>query len=270
MAKLTKAEARKHRRALELLEKDRLTVSEREWILENYNEAAAHEVSAAGAFFTPLGLANDFLIDVATGGRVVDICAGIGHLSFAAINYHGWRRDNDERMDYVCIELNPAYVEIGRKLVPEATWICADALDPRTWEELGHFDAAISNPPFSSPHTYRHKSKNAAGRMEYAIIERAWKQAESGGFIIPQTSASFRFSGNRHYEETRDPDTPFGKFYKRTGIDLRPGCGADAAFYRDQWKNTAPNVELVFFDKYDQRTNPRYDETPAQADLFAA
>lgn len=267
MAKLTKLQAKTHREALALLEKDSLTVCEREKVLENYNEAAAHEVGEAGAFFTPLGLASDFLLDGPVSGRIVDMCAGIGGLSFAALHYHRYRRDQDN-IDLTCIEMNPAYVEIGKKLVPEARWICGDALDPMLWQELGHFDGVISNPPFGNPRTFKHRTKGSCGLMEYAVIERAWKQAERGAFIIPQMSASFQFSGVRCFKETRDGK--FGKFYARTGIDLRPGCGVDAAYFRDEWKNTAPSVELVYFDKYEHRINPRFDEIDEQGDLFAA
>lgn len=45
--------------------------------------------------------------------------------------------------DITCVELNPHYVEVGKKVVPEATWICADVLDPFLPDLLGQFDFAI-------------------------------------------------------------------------------------------------------------------------------
>lgn len=32
--------------------------------------------------------------------------------------------------ELVCVELNPRYVEVGHKVLPEAEWICGDIFDP--------------------------------------------------------------------------------------------------------------------------------------------
>lgn len=65
------------------------------------------------------------------------LCAGIGVLSYAA------QLECSDRSrcyaDITCVELNPHYVEVGKKVVPEATWICADVLDPfclTSWANL--------------------------------------------------------------------------------------------------------------------------------------
>ena len=249
MAKLTKQQAKMHRQACELLEQDTLKLSEKEFVLEHWNEAAENDVGAAGAFFTPLNLAGDFFMDAPVSGRVVDLCAGIGHLSFANYHYRDGRRADNSKPDITCIELNPRYVEIGRKILPEATWICADALDPELWAKLGVFDGAYSNPPFSSPNTYTNRSKTAGGKMEFAIIEQAVKVSRfEAGFIIPQNSSPFRYSGARNFaEKTHGPGVDH---FNKTGIMLRPGAGVDADFYLQEWKNTAPRVELVFWDTY--------------------
>ena len=247
MAKLTKAEAAKHREACELLKLDVLSYDQRLFVLEHWNEAAEHEISAAGAFFTPPSLANDFMIDIPTHGRLVDICAGIGALSFAALHWHEYRRESVPQI--TCIELCPRYVEVGRKILPEATWICADALDPETWAGLGHFDAAYSNPPFGAPHTYQNRSKTAAGRMEFAIIEQAVSVSDYAGFIIPRQSAPFQVSGQHGF--TQRTEGPGIEHETKTGIKLRPGCGVDADFHLQDWKNTKPCVELVYWDRHE-------------------
>lgn len=262
MAKLTKTQAKLHREALALLDLPSLTINQREAFYQNYNEAADVEISAAGAFFTPLGMANDMLIDVPTHGSVIDICAGIGHLSFAAFHYH-WHRREERETKITCIEINPRYVEIGRKVLPEATWICADALDPATYRGLGKFGAAISNPPFGNPHTYRNKAKNAGGNMEYAIIERAAKLSDHGGFIIPQMSAPFEYSGRQCYRER--PSIKYETFNKRTGINLSIGAGCDTTFYKDEWKNAAPLVELAFFDFEQERWDREFADEARQS-----
>jgi hypothetical protein len=49
--------------------------------------------------------------------------------------------------ELTCVEINPRYFEVGRKLLPEARWINADVFDWRTLD-LGRYDVAIANPPF--------------------------------------------------------------------------------------------------------------------------
>lgn len=136
MSKLTKTEARNHQRAQELLTQDVLGWRDKRFVLENWREDAEHLNGVAGAFFTPWGLALDVALHV-VGDRVIDLCAGIGTLSLA----YWWRTELDRqygrRLDLVCVEANPAYVAVGRKILPEATWICADVLDPATMTGLG-------------------------------------------------------------------------------------------------------------------------------------
>ncbi|MHC2251940.1 hypothetical protein ACVILK_001632 [Bradyrhizobium embrapense] len=117
MAKLTKVEARAHAKAVELLKKDVLTYDERVFVLDNWHEGANHINGSAGAFFTPTGLAADFAID-ASGGRTIDLCAGIGALAFHVF-WRGYyaRSKGDPEREIVCIERNPAYVEVGRKVL---------------------------------------------------------------------------------------------------------------------------------------------------------
>jgi len=66
---------------------------------------------ACGAHFTPAGLARDFAIDAGGGRRVIDLCAGIGGLGF-------WLDLDGRAGELVCVEVNPAYVEVGRKILP--------------------------------------------------------------------------------------------------------------------------------------------------------
>lgn len=53
MAKLTRAESKLHLQAEEILKKDILSESEKEFVLKNWHPAAAFDVGATGAFFTP-------------------------------------------------------------------------------------------------------------------------------------------------------------------------------------------------------------------------
>src|SRR5579864_2275263 len=88
------------------------------------SELALYSSSRLGAFFTPMELANDFKIEV-HGRKILDLCAGIGILSFCCRHF----RHHEQMPDITSIEINPEYVRIGRKLLPEATWICADVFD---------------------------------------------------------------------------------------------------------------------------------------------
>lgn len=235
MSRLSKAKIKLHQEACVLLEKDVLSMDEREFVINNWQESALHINSAAGAFFTPLDLAFDFALEIGDCRKIIDLCAGIGSLAFAASHN---RRDPRE---ITCVEINPAYVEVGRKVVPDAVWICA-SVDAMPY--LGHFDIAIGNPPFGK--TAKIKGPRYSGEDDLAVIDIASHIADHGAFIVPQMSAPFRYSGQPYYEE-RQSDK-FDKFHRATSITLLAGCGIDCDHYIDQWRGVAPKVEIVCAD----------------------
>jgi len=239
VAKLSKAAAKAHQQACDVLTKDSLTIDERWFVIENWQESATHINSTAGAFFTPPGLAGDFAIDVC-GHRIIDLCAGIGTLSFA----HWSRCRFGERMpSIVCIEKNPDYIAVGRKILPEATWICADVFDVPALI-LGRFDVAISNPPFGSTARNGRKGPQFTGaEFEYHVIDIAADLADYGVFIIPQMSAPFQFSGKQHFTERKHDK--YLDFVKQTGVELTNGCGVDCDYHKDGWHGVSPTVEIV-------------------------
>jgi predicted RNA methylase len=242
MAKLTKAQAKAHAAAVALLEKDTLTFDEKAFVLENWNEGAHHINGSAGAFFTPAGLAGDFAID-AYGGRTIDLCAGIGALSFFVFwRHHNCHEHGAPPKQIVCIEQNPDYVAVGRKILPEATWICADVFSV-DYTALGNFACAISNPPFGATLRTGNGPHYTGRAFEYHIIDLAAEIADYGAFIIPQMSAPFQYSGVQNYRERKSDQ--YRQFAEQTGIHLEAGCGVDCAYYRDEWKGVAPSVEIV-------------------------
>jgi len=230
MAKLSKQEIKQHEAALKLLEKDVLSIDDKFFVLENYCPDAAHVVSKFGAFFTPVVLARDFAIECNSFSRIVDLCAGIGALSFAACRY-------GDGEGITCVELNDEYLEIGKKILPKATWIHADVLSDEV-RALRGFEMAISNPPFG----------NIAkqGSFEYAVIKIASQIAGMGCFILPQMSTPFKYSGNSNYEE-RENDK-YLKFSKDTGIEFEFNCGIDTSVYLNDWKGVSPMCEIVVCD----------------------
>lgn len=266
MSKLSKAEAKAHGEAVELLAKDVLTDDERIFIMENWQESANHVNSIAGAFFTPYALARDTAIDVSNTGRIIDLCAGIGTLSLA-IFWNGYyqREQLGESLEIVCVELNPEYVEIGRKMLPEATWICGSIFD---LPDLGRFDYAISNPPFGNIKTGGEwKGKYTGSDFEYRMIEIASQIADYGTFIIPQMSAGFRLSGAPYYEHSdneRDSfkSAKYQKFSTQTGIRLDAGAGVDTTVHADDWHGVSPMVEIACadFTELDRTPEPVAEE----------
>jgi predicted RNA methylase len=235
MAKLSKPQARAHLEAEKILKQDRLTLDERIFVLENWREDATHINGLAGAFFTPEGLARDFTIEV-SGPDVIDICAGIGTLAF----WTALRGRATGRL--VCVEINPQYAAIGRKIVPEAEWIIGDAL-AMDLTSIGRFTTAISNPPFGRPAT---RAAGVRYAFEHAIIERASHLAKFGAFIIPQASAPFEYSGRQSFTERRSES--YEKFRAETGIQLTNNCGIDCDIYKSDWHGVAPSVEIVVAD----------------------
>jgi len=257
MAKLTKAQARAHLEAEKILKQDRLTLDERIFVLESWREDATHINGLAGAFFTPEGLARDFTIEV-SGPDVIDICAGIGMLSF----WTALRGRASGRL--LCVELNPNYAAIGRKIVPEAEWIVADALT-MDLESIGRFTTAISNPPFGRPTTRTAGMRHA---FEHAIIERASRIARFGTFIIPQSSAPFEYSGRQSFVQRRSDS--YEKFHAETGIVLTNNCGIDCDVYRADWHGVAPSVEIVVADFTDPTSHTQSLAPPRAPQLQLA
>jgi predicted RNA methylase len=237
MAKISKEAAKRHKQALDLVHSDkRLTLDDRYFILENFNESASHMNGLAGAFFTPEGLARDLSIEVCGGiGSMIDLCAGIGGLAFAC-------RDKAKRI--VCVEMNPEYAEVGKRVMPEAEWIVGDVF---SLGDIGHFDWAISNPPFGAIKTGSSvKAAYTGAKFEYRVIELASTIADNGTFIIPQQSAPFRYSGHQTYSEVIEKEC--AKFMEQTGIVLGHNCGLDTSSYLDEWKGVSPMCEIVVCD----------------------
>lgn len=243
MAKLTKAQTKAHNEAVKLLEKDKLTEDDKEFVFRNWNEGAVHMNGSHGAFFTPFDMAFDFSYDV-SGGRIIDLCAGIGMLSYAVHSLKNIRDDN-YTPQMTCIERNPDYVEVGKKLLPEAEWICADVFDVIDMGLHGSdlFDCAISNPPFGNVKRSANAPRYSGKDFEFHVIDIAAHIARSGTFIVPQNSAGFNFSGRQGYQ--RQTEGKAVKFQEMAGIFFEAGCGVDTAYYRDEWKGVSPLCEIV-------------------------
>lgn len=244
MAKLTKAEIRAHEQALKMLDQSALSEDDKEFVFRNWHEGATNINSQAGAFFTPYDMAFDFSFDVG-GPRVIDLCAGIGMLSYATYNRHRWQGSTPPSI--TCIERNPEYVAVGKKLLPEAEWICADVFDVIDMGlhtgPAGLFDYAISNPPFGNIKRQSNSPRYSGKDFEFHVIDIAAHIARNGTFIVPQMSAGFNYSDRPSYE--RQTDGKAFKFQEMTGHFFASGCGVDTDFYRQEWKGVSPMCEIV-------------------------
>lgn len=188
------------------------------------------------------------------GDRIIDLCAGIGRLAWHARDYWNRRWEHLPPREIVCVEKNPEYVKVGRRILPEAQWICADVLDVPGMN-LGSFDCAISNPPFGRIK----RSSNAPGYrgplFEFHVIAVAETLARRGAFIIPRESAPFRIDTGFVSQ-----DSPaYERFHRETGIKLRPNPGIPTDLFRDQWRDASPAVEIVVHNRDE-------DELEAQAE----
>jgi len=236
MARLSKAQIKAHEQAVTLLQQERLNDDDREFVLDNWQESANHVNSAAGAFFTPSSLAASTAIYTAGSETIIDLCAGIGCLGLWA----WWLGGGKAKV--TCLEINPDYVAVGRKLFPEATWICASAE-----AATGRFDCAIANPPFGK--TARIKGPRYSGEDDLAVVDIAADLAQWGVFILPTLSVPFEYSGRATHQYRATPKSD--RFEKATGIVLR--CeSTDASFSKDDWRGVSPSVEVcsVDFDEW--------------------
>ena len=258
MAKLTKQQAKLHQQACDLLTKEVLSQDDKFFVLENWQESASHINTVAGAFFTPLELAMDFAIE-AHEGRVIDLCAGIGMLSFAMRQRNVY---NAQPLDITCVEINPDYVAVGKKIMPEATWIEASVLDVLDLN-LGHFDFAVSNPPFGAvKRPDGKKSPRYTGAdFEFHVIDLASHLASFGVFILPQMSAGFDYSGKRAYR--RHTSGKAFDFQKKTGLVFQSGCGVDTDFYKSAWRGVSPICEIVCVDFEEKEVEAIAELSPA-------
>lgn len=246
MAKLTKVQTKLHEQAMGLVRSnERLTFDDRFFILKNYNPMATNNVTSTGAFFTPLELAREFDIFARPEGSLVDLCAGIGTLAFSIYYYslmsggsrRGWLTQDIERI--TCVELNPEYVEVGKRVLPEANWVEGSVLDERLISDIGTFDAAISNPPFGNIQGEADWLNYQGSQFQLKVIEIANRIAGAGTFIIPPGFSNYDVKKHEH-----GLSQVMCGYKQLTGIELSP-LPLDTECHEKDWMGAAPKVELV-------------------------
>ena len=241
MGKLAKHKLKLHNEALELVRSDKeLTFAEKEFILENYKPYADHNVTATNAFFTPLELAIAATVempetdDCSQPIRILDLCAGIGMLSFAYKYYSGYRTED---VELVCVELEAEYVEVGKRILPEATWIHGSIMELDI-EEIGLFDCFISNPPFMKLGDYK---------GTYTTSTIGAEVSRYGVMIVPQCNCPFKYSGQPQYEAVDNRE--YEKFFEKERLRFAVGCIDTESIDDLKWDNVNVTTEVVLVER---------------------
>jgi len=272
MARISRDALRRHDAACKLLADDRvLHPDEVGQIIDDWHEGAGHSNSRMGAHFTPYGLGVSMAVEAETKGRVLDLCAGIGTLSYAHwAHMNVWASTPHENQDrYTLVEMNPDYAAIARRLLPGAEVIVGSVFDPVLIAELRSrdFDVAISNPPYGSYNTAGGKGPRYVGKdCHYAVIDVASELARRGVFLIPQNATPFRYSGQQGMTAARDDDRrPYDRFRVQTGIEFEFNSGIDTDYHKDEWRDVSIRVEVILCDFAEAEARRRSDADDADA-----
>jgi len=248
MAKLTKAENKKHSQACQILLQDTLSYEDKEFVINNWFADAQHNVTENAVFFTPVELAREAATFLHLNFppnkekiKVLDLCAGIGLLSFMVKEQSCF----GEVLDITALELNPDYVSVGKKILPEAKWITMDVFSEEEWVRNNiqneHYDCVISNPPFGLKGRYQWKGYDGPADLLACAI--SLEKSDFGIFILPQNSVPFRYSGRNHYEVLESSVwNKLKKYYPNANADC---ISVDTSIYKSMWHGASPIVELV-------------------------
>lgn len=133
-------------------------------------------------------LAWDFILDAGCTGDGIALRKGTDRLSY-------YQHIQSNPTDITCVELNPRYVMIGKKVLPEAEWITCDAIQ---YSSDRFYDVAYGNPPFGKINTSEaYTGRFKGSEFEYKMIEHASNFASYGVRIVHQGSAGLKYSGHR-------------------------------------------------------------------------
>lgn len=213
-------------------------------IYENLNPAICDNISENGVYWTPAALAQDLAVFSPRRGHILDLCSGIGMLSYR-VQQMDYYEKNIESI--TCVEYNSHFVELGKKLLPNVNWICGNAYDKTLLDDLvkdlpdQRFDLVVSNPPFGTDLNKGDYSwLNYQGHRDLMALEICLRYGKNGMFILPSGSVPFKYSGAQYYDDNPERYSQKLKKFLRENkeLDFTMQCdGIDTSSYRDEWKN---------------------------------
>ncbi len=270
MGKISKEILKKHNKALEILNKENLDFYDIEYVFQHYHEGAGKMNNLISAHFTPYEIAHSIAHHVSTA--FVDICAGIGMLSYAIKRYYQF---NEEIPFGICVENCVEYYNVGKKLLPEFHWINGDIFDKHVIDEIKSLMGnrqftVVSNPPYGKQvqadvKDFLHYS---GSDFEYKAIELgAYLKAIYGVFLIPQNSCPFKYSGNKGLESTTNKE--YSKFEGQTNLRIDMNIGFDTTIFNPdsewpQWKDISIITEIAIVEYAELDYKPKVKKEDIQ------
>lgn len=259
MARISNFRINAHKKAVQMIDDctHDLDFDDCAFILDAFEPGAA-VVADAQTYFTPRAIAESVAIACKPGyrARILDLGAGIGSLSFWFDFTCTLEQHQHGDHEFVCIEKNPRFVEVGRRILPKATWIEGDMFDQNLIESLGKFDTVISNPPFGKLKMERPDwlSYNDRNRAHFMAIEIALRASKLGPYtddmrafmVLPQAALPFRVN----YQTVKFDGYGMGldKFTRtHPNVQLNPtSFSCNPADYEEKlFKDTNTRVEIV-------------------------
>lgn len=258
--KITREQDKLHDEAVSLINLSRpLTDDEIEIVYRQYNPMAENSIGKGAIYFTPYDLASDFAAMCQPKGVVVDLCAGIGILAHHVLkhDYAGWGSRSNLCGDIkriICIEINEQFVEIGKKLVPEAEWICGNMLNLDILTKIGKVDCVISNPPYGQIFSKKeHTWTKVKGPIQWLAIEVSLRLAYNGAMmILPSVDCD---TDMKHKGTRLNREKYLDKYFP--GIHME-NASIDASIYKNQWIGAKPDVTVVDIDNNDAEWDRPY------------
>jgi len=187
MAKLTKPQLRLHKQCEELISLQRdLKFEEVDFVLDNWMPSAG-DVTSGQAFFTPEHIAYGLAMCTYHDGHIIDMCAGIGRLSWEVLRHN---LSNPDFLEVSAIENNPDFVRVGKKLMPQVNWVEGSIFEKSVWEQLSTASSFITNPPFSLEKIKGEKYLSLRSSGLFAVLEAGLRNTSehAGTAILPKSA----------------------------------------------------------------------------------
>lgn len=264
MAKISKRLLNKHNEAIELLKLEKLDYNQREFVFDHFHEGAGNMNNLISAHFTPYEIAKSMTFCITYNECFVDLCAGIGMLSYVLLRQNEMGFERGVKPFGICIEKSTEYYEVGKKLLPDFHWINGDCFDPVIIAEVKALMkdrqfSIISNPPYGKQVKTQTKDllKYVGANFEYKAIEwGAIVGAYDGAFLLPQNVCPFRMTGSRKegvYSESYKT-TEYNKFVDNTGLKISSNMGFSTDLIDEDlagWKDVSIITEIAIIE-YDE------------------